>query len=85
LIERGETQDTRHLVPLARALKINPQWLYTGTGPKYSDDWDQVVNISGLPDDAQAGIFELVAALEDGRLTPARFLSLLNLALGRDP
>ncbi|MBK1719193.1 helix-turn-helix domain-containing protein [Thiocystis violacea] len=83
LIERGETQDPRKLVQLAKALKLNPNWLVTGKEPKYSDDWEQIVNLAGLPEEAQAGILNLVSSLEEGRLSVKQFLGLLALILDK--
>jgi hypothetical protein len=83
LIERGETQDPRKVVQLAKSLKIHPNWLITGKEPKYSDDWEQIVNLAGLPEEAQAGILDLVSALEDGRLSVSKFLGLLALVVDK--
>lgn len=46
-IERGDYQESKKLNALARALKINPDWLETGKGPKHLLHTSPVVLVEG--------------------------------------
>lgn len=46
-IERGDYQESKRLNALARALKVNPDWLETGKGPKHFLHTSPVVLVEG--------------------------------------
>lgn len=75
LMERGDIEKPRHVVEIAKALKVNPEWLKTGKGPKESRDWELLIDASALPQDAQDTLLELVKSLESGKTPVQKFIA----------
>jgi len=83
-IEQGITKGTRHLVPIAAALGLNPDWLQTGQGRKEAIKWDQVFDLDSLPEPARDAALRLFNAVVNGELSSAQLVAFVNAILHRD-
>jgi len=81
-IERGETESTGHVVPLAAAVKVSPDWLETGRGPREPAVWSELVDLSKLPPDIKEDARRLFESVAVGDLPPARFRAAVIALLG---
>jgi transcriptional regulator with XRE-family HTH domain len=85
LIERGESQNTRYVVALARACGVEPTWLQTGRGPRRQSDYTCLVDLATLDQAGRESVMRLVAALERGDIDPSRLALLVRAIVGDQP
>jgi len=84
LIERGESEGTRHLVAIANELGVEPDWLQTGQGPMHPQGFETLVDLTHLDDPTRRAVRQLVSALEQGELD-AELFHLLVARLKTEP
>jgi hypothetical protein len=82
MIERDETENTRHIIAIAAAVGVNPHWLETGTGQREAVSWAEMVDLSKLPPDARSDARRLFDSVADGDLPAARFRAAVLALLG---
>ncbi len=78
-LERGAAFGTTEIVPLARALKVSPQWLETGEGQMNEsiasrEDQELLNEVQALGPEEKVALRVVIRAMHQGRLdfsTPA--------------
>ena len=77
LLERGDALKSKHIIPLSVALQVNPQWLQSGRGPRETPDWEQVIDLSTVPEPGRSAALSLCRAVQSGELSGEQLAAFL--------
>lgn len=83
MIERGLSKGTKHVLALAAALGVSPDWLQSGVGPQKAPDWKQVIDLTTLPEPARGAALALCRAVQSGDLSGEQLVAFVDAILFR--
>ena len=81
LLECGDALESKHIIPLSAALRVNPHWLQSGEGPREAPDWDQVIDLGSLPEPGRTAAASLCRALQDGEISGEQLAAFVRAIL----
>lgn len=80
-IENDKGEGSRHIVAIAMALGVNPEWLEFGTGVKDQPSMNLMIDTGDIDQASRKEIERLVAGVRRGLVAPATLKATVDLVL----